>query len=133
MPNSKTGRNFKDEDDDESESRTASADDDDDDVEAVKTTTTTVPSYRDFAHVEEEDFQQSSESGGRMGVTQVGAFSSANTTNGVKNEQNFPVKLHFMLSDMESDGLDYIISWQPHGRAFMVHKQEAFVARVLPL
>ena len=48
-------------------------------------------------------------------------------------EQNFPVKLHYMLSDMENDGLDHIVSWQPHGRCFVVHKQHEFVKFVLPL
>lgn len=53
--------------------------------------------------------------------------SSSNT------EQNFPSKLHYMLADMEEDGLDYIVAWQSHGRAFMVHKQDEFVSRILPL
>ena len=48
-------------------------------------------------------------------------------------EQNFPVKLHYMLSDMQSDGLDHIIAWQPHGRCFIVHKPQAFAEKVLPL
>ena len=31
-------------------------------------------------------------------------------------EQMFPSKLHYMLDDMEKDGLSHIISWAPHGR-----------------
>jgi hypothetical protein len=46
---------------------------------------------------------------------------------------NFPVKLHFMLSELETDGMDDIVSWQPHGRSFLVHKQMQFVEKVLPL
>lgn len=46
---------------------------------------------------------------------------------------SFPEKLHFMLSDVAKDGLDHIVSWQWHGRSFMVHDQEAFVKRMLPL
>jgi hypothetical protein len=49
------------------------------------------------------------------------------------SDRTFPVRLHFMLSELEQDGLDTIVSWQPHGRAFIVKKQEAFVARILPL
>jgi hypothetical protein len=48
-------------------------------------------------------------------------------------EENFPVKLHYMLSELETDGMDDIISWQPHGRCFLVHKQQQFVEQVLPL
>ena len=45
----------------------------------------------------------------------------------------FPVKLHYMLSEIEADGLAHIVSWQPHGRCILVHKQEEFVKRILPL
>ena len=47
-------------------------------------------------------------------------------------EENFPVKLHYMLTELETDRMD-IISWQPHGRSFLVHKQQQFVEQVLPL
>jgi hypothetical protein len=50
-----------------------------------------------------------------------------------RNEHNFPVKLHYMLSELENDGVDGIVSWQPHGRCFLVHKQQQFVEKVLPL
>jgi hypothetical protein len=48
-------------------------------------------------------------------------------------EQNFPVMLHYMLNKLEKDGMDDIASWQPHGRCFLVHKQQQFVEQVLPL
>jgi hypothetical protein len=48
-------------------------------------------------------------------------------------EQNFPVMLHYMLNELEKDGMDNIVSWQPHGRCFLVHKQQHFVEHVLPL
>jgi hypothetical protein len=48
-------------------------------------------------------------------------------------EQNLPVKLHYMLSDLETSGMDHIVSWQPHGRCFLVHKQHQFIENVLPL
>jgi hypothetical protein len=50
-----------------------------------------------------------------------------------RGEQNFPVKLHYMLSELETDGMDDIVSWQPHGRCFLVHKQQEFVDKVLHL
>lgn len=54
-------------------------------------------------------------------------------TQPIHGEENFPVKLHYMLTELETDGMEDIISWQPHGRSFLVHKQLRFVERVLPL
>jgi hypothetical protein len=48
-------------------------------------------------------------------------------------EDNFPVKLHYMIKELETDGMADIVSWQPHGRCFLVHKQLHFVEKVLPL
>jgi hypothetical protein len=48
-------------------------------------------------------------------------------------EANFPAKLHYMLTELETDGMDDIVSWQPHGRCFIVHKQQQFLEKVLPL
>jgi hypothetical protein len=33
----------------------------------------------------------------------------------------FPLKLHSMLEAVEKEGLEDIVSWQPHGRCFVVH------------
>jgi len=38
-----------------------------------------------------------------------------------------------MLQELQKDGFDHIISWRPHGRAFMVVDQEAFAKEILPL
>jgi hypothetical protein len=51
----------------------------------------------------------------------------------VRAEQNFPVKLHYMLSELESDGMDEIVAWQPHGRCFVVYRKNKFVELILPL
>jgi hypothetical protein len=57
-------------------------------------------------------------------------------TEGYKQQQHparggvvtpFPLKLHDMLRHLEVDGLSHIISWQPHGRCFVVHKPREFV------
>jgi hypothetical protein len=50
-----------------------------------------------------------------------------------RGEENFPVKLHYMLTELETDGMADIVTWQPHGRCFLVHKQQQFVEQVLPL
>jgi len=48
-------------------------------------------------------------------------------------DHSFPVKLHYVLNDIEKDGLADVVSWQPHGMAFVVHKKSAFVEQFLPL
>lgn len=44
----------------------------------------------------------------------------------------FPLKLHAVLDQVEADGLAHVISWQPHGRCFVVHKPKEFVDHVMP-
>ena len=44
----------------------------------------------------------------------------------------FPVKLHYMLSRMDVEGTNSIISWQPHGRCFLVHKPKEFIEEIMP-
>ena len=52
---------------------------------------------------------------------------------GVKGtDQTFPVKLHQLLSGSDEDGFSHVVSWQPHGRSFIVKKHKDFVEKVLP-
>lgn len=44
----------------------------------------------------------------------------------------FPVKLHEVLEQVEADGFAHIISWQIHGRAFMIHNAKEFVDYIMP-
>jgi len=46
----------------------------------------------------------------------------------------FPMKLHDLLEHIQSDEpeLASIVSWQPHGRCFLVHKPKDFADHVLP-
>jgi hypothetical protein len=46
---------------------------------------------------------------------------------------NFPVNLHNMLDELEKDGMDDIVSWQPHGRWFVGDKQQHLVEPVRPM
>jgi hypothetical protein len=50
--------------------------------------------------------------------------------NGRGTEQPFPVKLHCMLEKAEKE-MNSIVSWQPHGRCFIVNQQDEFVERIL--
>jgi hypothetical protein len=43
----------------------------------------------------------------------------------------FPSTLHHLLTN-HSREVDSIVSWQPHGRCFLVHDRKAFVEHVLP-
>lgn len=47
------------------------------------------------------------------------------TSNGANNP-SFPAKLHEMLQKVEADGYSNVVSWQPHGRCFVVHDPTAF-------
>jgi hypothetical protein len=51
--------------------------------------------------------------------------SSQTSTNNNSNTA-FPLKLYEMLSTIEQDGFSHIVSWQPHGRCFVVHKPDEF-------
>lgn len=44
----------------------------------------------------------------------------------------FPIKLHEVLSEVAKDCRDDIMSWQPHGRSFKIHKHQEFIDLVLP-
>jgi HSF-type DNA-binding len=45
----------------------------------------------------------------------------------------FPVTLYSMLDAIQKDPtLTSIVSWQPHGRCFVVHKVQQFVYAILP-
>ena len=66
---------------------------------------------------------------------------AAETKNGSKEIQKpgsggvlvtFPMKLHTLLDQIKLDGLAHIISWAPHGRAFIIHDKNNFVGDVMP-
>jgi hypothetical protein len=44
----------------------------------------------------------------------------------------FPERLHEMLAQMDEEGLEHIVSWQPHGRCFIVRKKKEFIEEVMP-
>jgi hypothetical protein len=83
-----------------------------------------VHSYHDYANVTEEETKRSASE------DQLSKEKHPHCKSVV--EHNFPLKLHYMLSELENDGMDSIVSWQPHGRCFLVHKHTQFVEQVLP-
>ena len=44
----------------------------------------------------------------------------------------FPQSLYIMLQQTEWAGLEHIVSWNAHGRAFGIHDREEFVKQILP-
>ena len=44
----------------------------------------------------------------------------------------FPAILHYMLNDCQRDGFSNVVSWQPHGRCFVVHDHKSFSQYILP-
>jgi len=44
----------------------------------------------------------------------------------------FPWQLHECLSTAEQEGLEHVVSWKSHGRAFSVHKPDEFVKLLMP-
>jgi hypothetical protein len=44
----------------------------------------------------------------------------------------FPWRLHDMLDAMEQQGKNDVVTWQPHGLAFLVKDPKAFVEQVMP-
>lgn len=99
--------------------------------------------YRDHAHDREEEYRdieaQNAASNGGKEVSPRKNDSSRSCDNEYKAQRArggvtipFPFKLHRMLESVDRDGLSAIVSWQPHGRAFLVHKPNEFVSKVLP-
>lgn len=44
----------------------------------------------------------------------------------------FPIVLHRVIAAVQADGLSHVFGWQPHGRAFLIHKPRQFVEIILP-
>jgi HSF-type DNA-binding len=87
--------------------------------------------YRDFANV--QDMATNESASGLPASVQESNIRSGKSRKNCNVAANFPAKLHYMLKEIERDGLDHIVSWLPHGRCFMVHKQKEFERDILPL
>ncbi len=73
--------------------------------------------YHDYANVTELPMQLASQSENRG-------------LGGVCNP--FPVVLYTLLSEASLFGFSDIISWQPHGRSFLIHRSKEFVRDIVP-
>ena len=50
-----------------------------------------------------------------------------------RTEHSFPWKLHDMLEEAESRNFSHIVSWEPDGISFQVHKVDEFFKAIMPL
>jgi HSF-type DNA-binding len=89
--------------------------------EVPKPAEATMADYRDYSRATEES----------VAAEAVNAAADQKHQTSVVSDQNFPVKLHYVLHELEDDGLSHIVSWSPHGRSFIVHKHDLFVQTIL--
>jgi hypothetical protein len=61
---------------------------------------------------------------------QVAPRTEPKASGGVSNP--FPVVLHKLLSQADQMGFSDVISWQPHGRSFLIHQPKEFVRDIVP-
>jgi hypothetical protein len=60
------------------------------------------------------------------------ATDGAMVLSGKNHNVAFPMKVHKVLAELAKDGREHIMSWQPHGRSFKIHKHQEFIDLVLP-
>jgi len=50
----------------------------------------------------------------------------------IRPEHNFLVRLRVMLNDASRDGNESVVTWMPHGKAFMIHDRNYFSNSIMP-
>lgn len=66
------------------------------------------------------------------GPSRLGLVSQSDATANNRGDGTYVLRLHEMLEDAEKEGHQHIVSWQPHGRAFRVHREKEFVEKIMP-
>jgi HSF-type DNA-binding len=88
------------------------------------TTLTTKGFQRHYAEHDYHDYAQAK-------PTEMDLQSIKASRGGVHNP--FPTVLHNMMEQADAQDFANIVSWQPHGRAFLIHDPKGFVQHVLPM
>ena len=57
---------------------------------------------------------------------------SKNADKAKSKKETFPQKLHRLLEEAEEKEFSDVISWQPSGKAFILHKPREFTAKLMP-
>lgn len=76
---------------------------------------------------ESDRIHEDQSSAGDSGVSEAGKSAQASFISA-----SFPLKLHCILDKLESEGSRDIISWLPHGRAFLVYSVDRLVDELMP-
>jgi hypothetical protein len=92
--------------------------------QSSSTTLTTKGFKRHYAEHDYHDYAEAKS-------TEMDLQSIKASRGGVHNP--FPSVLHNMMEQAEVQDFRSIISWQPHGRAFLIHDAKAFLEQVLPM
>jgi hypothetical protein len=91
-------------------------------IDSLRTGPTSLPSLSSELHGEASN-----------GFSQVETSVMSRVIKPVNNQQHsFPLRLQRMLDKLEAEGSQLIVSWLPHGRAFVVHDADRFVAELMP-
>jgi HSF-type DNA-binding len=56
----------------------------------------------------------------------LSAPTTSETASANQELQRFPERLYQLLERAEQEHFSHVISWQPHGRCFMIHQRDAF-------
>jgi hypothetical protein len=70
--------------------------------------------------------------GAVMAPTAGNAINDIPDRNYKTNDGTYVLRIHEMLEDAEKMGNQSIVSWQPHGRAFRIHKEAEFESKIMP-
>jgi len=96
---------------------------------------TSIPSRTSTSEMDERVDESTDEAEDNFPLTPAGRVSIA-ANNGTIAKGGVPVpfpwRLHDMLDAMEQQGKDDIVTWQPHGLAFLVKDPKAFVEQIMP-
>lgn len=84
--------------------------------------------YHDYGHVREEDVAATQSAD--MADDEPTAHHHAKTSRG--QDKKFPAMLHYILSELETEGKSDIMGWMPHGRSFIVRDQKRMESEILP-
>lgn len=115
------------------------------DPESGGTNTTMQDAYMDLgpAHDQQhQQYHQDNNSGGMAASIEFATRRDSDDRLDLQQEDphgttrggdgTYALRLHEMLEDAEKEGHQHIVSWQPHGRAFRIHKEKEFADQIMP-
>lgn len=102
-------------------------------VDHYRSTINDLMFFRDqIIRFKEESASKDDEGTGNESERQAVDCVAASQEFGEEAHHNFPTLLYNMLNSAEEDGIDRIVSWLPHGRAFRIYDRSRFETEVMP-